>query len=336
VPVVAAGNSYLLGIAKQTNEATVASVATYSLPVFDSSIEIVEDERRIEVTDAASIEGDPYKGPQSWQATVGFPAYGASLGAFLQSMWPTDTISGAGPYTHTFSALGSTQSWYALYAEYTNATNEFTFGKGLCTRAAFSATNEGGPLRAEFGYVGQAASDADFTVTTADGLANGYFELQRTGSKIELDLDTPDANPSAQPESIRNFSLEVTRDVSPEPLVDAFAVTSLSQGKVSFSGSMELLYSSWDAVKATYFGAVAGTTASSTIVYGALEMTAKHTAQAGWEFRIYIPKVRFRATLPAPDAGGSPLTIPVTFSVADPASGDHVQPVLINAVAAAY
>jgi hypothetical protein len=337
MPIVSPSNNFLAGVDKQTNEATVATAADYSLPVYESTIEIVEATNVVEITDASSIEGDPYKGPQSWQANLGFPMYAASSGRFLQGLWPTDNITGSDPYTHTYSGLGGTQSFHSVYAEWPGAgPNEHIFGKGLCTRTAWVATETGGPLRMEVSYVGQEAMDLDWTVGTADGLANGYFQLQASGAKIELDIDTPNSNPSAQPEDIRNFNFAVNRPVTPEPVVDSFSVSSLSQGKVSFEGSMDWLFSSWDVVNTTYFGGTTGTSASSTIVYGALELTAKHSVNANWLFTLYIPKVRFRAGYPTPNPDGSALVIPITMHVADPTSGDHVQPILINGVTPAY
>jgi hypothetical protein len=225
MPVVPASNSYTLGIHKQTNESTVGTVADYSMPVYSAEVGPTEDLRRIEVTDAASIQGDPYKGPQSWTAAFEMPAFGSSLGRLLQALWPTDTISGAGPYTHTYSGLGGTQSWISMYTNWVNAgTFSQTFGAGLCSGMTFTSTAEGGPLRIGFNAIGQAASVAAFTVTNAETLALGYFQLQATGAKIELDVDTPDVNPSSQPEKVRNVTIGIERAVGPEPVADAFAV----------------------------------------------------------------------------------------------------------------
>lgn len=337
MPIATAGNAFLVGIDKQTNEATVSSAADYSMAVYEADINPVESLNRVQVTDASSIIGDPYKGPQSWAGSFTMPAYGDSLGRLLQALWPTDTTTGAGPYTHTYSALGGTQSWISLYTEWSNAgPNEYTFGKGQATGLTFSAANDGSPLSVAFTAIGQESTDANWTVGSADNLDDGYFRLVETGGKIELDLDTPNSNPSTQPEKIRNFSLSVTREMSPEPVVDSFTVSTLGQGKVTFAGSAEFLWTSWDAYNATWFGAVGGTSASPTIVYGALELTCKHSVQSTWEFRIYIPKVGFRVGAVTPNADGSPISLPVTLEVAKPSSGDHVQPVLINSTAASY
>lgn len=336
--IVTPANNWLAGISKQTNEATVPAVAAYSLPVgTGTSISVVEELRRIAVTDAASIVGDPYKGPQSWAATLSHPAYAASIGRELQAMWPTDTLTGAGPYTHTFSGLGGTQPWIALYSEWPGAAAyEMTFGKGVGTHFSITATQEGGPAVVGFNAVGQEATVAAWTVTTADGLANGYFGLQLTGASILLDVDTPNAVPGSNPEKVRNVTLAVDRPVNPEPTADSFVVTTLGQQALTPSGSMELLWSSWDAYRATYFGSVSGTAASPTLVAGALKLTFEHTLTSAWELSFYVPKVSFRVGDVNPDPSGSPIVLPVTLEIAKPTTGDHIQPVLINAVTTAY
>jgi hypothetical protein len=265
------------------------------------------------------------------------PAFGSGLGRLLQSLWPTDTISGAGPYVHTYSGLGGTQPWISWYTNWVNAgAFQQAFAAGLCSGMTFSSTAEGGPLRVGFNAIGQSTTVASFTVTNAETLALGYFQMQATGAKIELDVDTPDVNPSTQPEKVRNVTIGIERSVGPEPVADAFAVTNLSQGIVVPSGSMEFLWTSMDVYRSTYFGAVAGTTGSPTVVYGAIELTWKHSVQAGWTFALYMPRVAFRCGIPTPDPGGAAIALPVTLEIAKPASGDHVQPILTNGTTPAY
>lgn len=339
MPVATASNGFLVGLHKQTNESTVGTTAEYSVPVYSADIGPRSDFRRIEVTDSAAIEGDVYKGPLSWSGSFETPAFAAPLGVILQSLWPTDTKTGVGPYNHAFSGLGGTQSWVAWYTNWSSASAyKQTFGKGLATNVTFTCDQDGGPLRVATSAVGQTVTKEAHTVTTAAALADGYFTLQATGCKIELDVDTPNVNPSTQPEKIRNFALSVSRSVSPQPVADSALVTVLGQGKVENTLSMEFLYSSFDAYEASYFGAVGGTSLSSTVVTGALELTANHTVQTGgtWQLLIYIPAVVFVVTPPTPNPDGSPLALSITGYIQKPTSGDHVVPTLINGVSAAY
>lgn len=337
MPVVAAANNYLLGLAKQTNEATAATNATYSVPVYSADIGPRYDLNRVEVTDASSLQGDPYKGPTYWQGTVEFPAFAAQMGAPLQSMWPTDTITGAGPYTHTYSGLGSTQSWYSLFSEWPGAgAFEQRFSKGLASSIGFTGDGSGGPLRLSWGLFGQTPEVLSYTPGTTAALSDGWFALQLASANIEADFDTPDVNPTSAITNVRSYSISVERGVTPEPTADGIAISNLSQGKVACSGSLEMLYSSWDAYRASYFGSVGGSAVSATIVYGALDLNFKHTVQAGWTFELYVPKVQFMVPPPVPNPDGSALVHSVTLNIATPASGSQVQPILVNGVTPSY
>ena len=345
MPVVIPANAYLLGIAKQTNESTVPGTAAYSLPVYSSDLGPTYDLRRVEVTDQASIEGDPYKGPSYAKADgIEFPAFDDSLGTFLVSMWGTDTPSGTAPTrSHVYTGLGSTQPWIALYSHWTDAgiNYEQTFGKGLMRSLTFAGNQEGGPLRVTAAWIGQEATGATtsaFPATTADVLTAGYFTMQHATAKIELDIDTPNVNPSVAVTNIRDFTLTVGRDATPEPTATGVTVTNIAQGKVTNTGQLTVLWDSvaLDTYRSSFFGSAAGTTLSSTIVTGAIEFTFKHSVSSNSQLIIYIPAVQFQAAPAVPDPSGSALTQTVTLNVFKPSSGEHVQPTLINNVTPAY
>lgn len=345
MPVVTPANAYLVGVAKQTNEATVPATAVYSMPVFASDLGPRYDLRRVEVTDSASIEGDPYKGPTWWQAdSIEVPAFDDSLGVFLQALWPTDTATGTAPSKiHTFSGLGGTQSWVAFYSHWTDAgiNYEQTFGKGLVTGITFSGSAEGGPLRVAVAALGQevtGATTSAFPATTADLLTAGWFGLQLASASIELDIDTPNVNPSVVVTNVRSYSLNVARSASPEPTATGITVTNLAQGKVQNTGTLEVLWDSvaLDTYRASFFGSAAGTAVSSTIVTGALALNFKHSVSATSLLELYIPKVQFQAAPAVPNPDGSALSQTITLNVFKPTSGDHVQPILTNNVTPAY
>lgn len=336
--LVVAANSHLVGIAKQTNGTTPATNATYSVPVYASELDGRFEYGRVEVTDAASVQGDPFKQPSYWQGSgIEFPAFAAPFGAFLQSLWPTDTITGAGPYTHTFSGLGATQSWYSLFHEWPAAgAVERRFSGGLANSITFAGDASGGPLRVTYGAMGTTYENLSYTPGTTALLSDGWFQLQLSGATIELDYDTPNANPASAATWIRSYEITVTRELTVEPTADAATVSNLGQGRAMATGTLEMLYNSWDAYNATHFGAVAGTSQSATIVYGALDFNYKHTVNAGWTFELYIPKVVFRMEPVVPNPDGSALTQTITLEVANPSSGSLVQPILVNAVTPAY
>ena len=337
MPVVPPNNNVLWSIDKQTDEATISSTADYSIAAWTATWAPRYDERRIEVLDGSSVQGDVSKGLGWWDGESEFPAYADSLGRILQSMWPTDTKTGAGPWTHTFSGLGGTQPWISTYLEWINAgAFEQTFGRGQATGFSITATADESPARVRFAAMGETATVANYSSTVPDDLLDGYFTLQTTGAKIELDFDTPNVNPAGAVTNVQSVTLNVDRNATPMPTADGLTVTNLSVGKVMPSGTMSLIYNSWDAFRATNYGSVAGTSSSPVVVTGALEVSFIHNLTAAWTLTFYMPAVQFKADAPVPNPAGEGIIVPVTLNIQKPASGDHVQPILINNTTLAY
>lgn len=338
MPVVTPANNFLFGLHRQTNEATVGTVADYSFPVYSSDTGPEYESNRVEVTDAASIEADPYKGPTSQRASFEVPAFDNALGTSLQALWPTDTATGTAPSrVHTFSGLGTTQSWMSYYTRWVPSPSlDQTFGKGQCSGITFAIGPEGGPLRVTNTFVGQETTVAAWTATTAAVLADGWLGMQYSGADIRVDFDTPNVVPTVVVTNFRSLSLSVGRTATPEPTADSVQVSRISQGKVVNTGSIEMLFDSWDAYRASYFGSVGGSAVSATIVYGALQLNFKHSVSATSLLGIYVPRVQFKVGIPVPNPDGSALVHSVELIIAKPTTGDHVQPTLTNNVTPAY
>jgi hypothetical protein len=331
VGIVLAANGWTIGIAKQTNESTIPTIATYEFPVFSGRPEPVQAINRVEVTDALSVIGDPYKASgEHWESTVELPAFSTVLGTLLQSMWPTDTTTGAGPYVHTFSGLGATQPWISMYSTAPGPLAE-TFEAGICSGIAFSATEEGGPVHVTHKAIGKKPTVAAHTITTSNQLTDGYFTCTGAVLKFEEDNATP-----ATQTNVQSFTVSVDRNAEALATADGTSVAFLSQGRVDPSFQMTLLYANWDAYRATFYGAAAGTAPSVTIVKGSVELNCVHTVTGGHTFKITIPSAVMAAEPPQPDAGGAPLRVQINGYATKPGSGDHVQPVLTNAISAAY
>jgi hypothetical protein len=332
MPVASASNNWVIGIDKQTSEGTIATTSDYTIPVFSGRPQPVQTINRVEVTDAASVVGDPYKaGDEHWTADLVFPGFAAPLGTFLVSMWPTDTVTGAGPYTHTFSGLGNSTAWFSLYSDPLSGALDETFEDGKCTGITFSNDASGGPLRVGVQMIGKRPTVAAWTAGGSASLNDGYFQAKGATLKYEVDNATP-----ATETNVQDFAISVTRPGTPVPTADSTSVSIISQGRVEPTFTMTLVYDDWDAYRATFYGAAAGSTPSLTIVEGSVEMNWIHTVQGGWSFKITIPSAVLAASPPQPDPSGSPLLVPITGYATTPGSGSHIQPVLINAVSSAY
>jgi hypothetical protein len=339
MPIVTPANNYILGVHKQTNEATVGTVADYGFPVYGGRPTPVYDVGDINVTDAASIAGDTFKKPSSWaldSATT--PGFDDGLGTLLQALWPTDTPSGAAPSrVHAFSGLGGTQSWISMYGRWPGAGTKYhTFGKGLMTGLTFESTQDGGPLIVGMSAIGEAVTDESSTVTVTETTTSGYFALQAASSYIRGIPNVPNASPATPLTNVQDVKIELVRNASAEPTVDSATVSNIAQGKLSFNVSMTWLWADWTVFNMNYFGASGGTTLSGTQVTGALELFWKHSVSATSTFKLYIPAMVFAAEMPEPNPDGSPLRMAVTGRVQKPSSGDHIVATLVNNVTPAY
>lgn len=332
MPVADLANNWQMGLAKQSAEGTIPTTAEYTFPVFSGRPQPNQGIQRVEVTDAASIVGDPYKvGDEHWTIDAVVPGFAALLGRFLSMLWPTDTASGTDPKTHTFSGLGNATSWFTAFSDPLSGSLDETFEAGLCTGLSFSNDASGGPLRVGVRMIGKRPTVAAWTIGGQQALTDGYFQAKGATLKYEVDSGTPAAETN-----IQSFLVDVARDGAPIPTADSVSVSLIRQGRVDPTFQMTLIREDWEAYRATYYGAVGGSTPSTIIVAGSVELNFVHTVEAGWSFKITIPKAVLAASPPQPDAGGSELVVPIAGYAMKPAAGDHVQPVLINGVTTAY
>lgn len=332
MPTTTPSNNFIWGLAKQTNEATVNTTEQYGLPVYSGRSMPVQTTALVEVTDNTSLVGDPYKqGDEHWEADVVVPGFAAPLPKLLVGLWPTDTVTGSGPFTHTMSGLGAAPPWFTTFnTDLLGGSVEETFEAGIMSEFSISGDGTGGPVRVGAKYVGKRPTIATYTNATAQALATGYYTFSGAVLQYEVDNATP-----VTETNIQSLSLVISRPVTPVATADSVSVGYLALGKVEPSLTMTLLMDDHEAYRATFFGAVGGSTPSSTLVKGSVKFNVVHSVQAGWSGSFTMDSVILAATPPAPDPGAAPLAVTVNGMVTKPASGDHVKPVIVNAESAA-
>lgn len=336
MPLTQASNNDIVGLHIQTNEATPGTVADYSVPLLSTDRPYpLQDTDVIQVTDAASIQGDLFKkAGEHWESHIQIPAFDAVLGTMLKSMWPTDTPSGAVPSRlHTFTGLGSAPPFVSMYNNFTSGSLSETFAAGICSGIEFEFSTER-PLKVTYHVVGETPSVAAFTVTTAQTLADGFFTpLAAANGNLKFEEDS--LTPITQT-NIVGGKVSIMRDVTPVMTADGATVKYLAQGLVAPTVHLDLVWASWDAYRATFYGAVAGTAASPTLPSGSLDLFFGHSANATSIFEIKIDKVAWLTEPPVPNPDASPLMVSADLAVLKPASGDHVKILLTNGVNASY
>jgi hypothetical protein len=333
MPFTTPSNQFIWGLAKQTAEGTPNTTEQYGLPVYSGRSMPVQSTQRVEVTDATSLAADPYKqGDEHWEADVVVPAFGAPLPKLLVGLWPTDTVTGAGPFTHTMSGLGAAPPWFTTFnTDLLGGAVEETFEAGIMSGFSLTADGTGGPTRVGAKYVGKRPTIASYTNATAQVVAtDGYFTMSGAVLQYEVDSGTP-----VTETNIQSVTLNVDRPVTAVATADSVSVGYLALGKVEPTISMTLLMDDHEAYRATFFGAVAGSTPSSTLVKGSVKLNLVHSITGGHSASFTMDSVILMADPPQPDPAASPLAVTINGVITKPASGDHVKPVVINAIAAA-
>jgi len=323
-------NQFIWGISKQTAEGSVNTTEEYGLPVYSGRSMPVQSSARVEVTDATSLAPDPYKqGDEHWEADVTVPAFGAALPKLLVGLWPTDTKTGTGPFTHTMSGLGATPPWFTTFnTDLLGGAVEETFEAGIQSGFSISGDGTGGPARVGVKYVGKRPTIASYTNATPQVVATvGYFTFSGAVLQYEVDSGTP-----VTETNIQSLSLTVDRPVTPIATADSVSVGYLALGKVECNVSMTLLMDDHEAYRATFYGAVAGSTPSATIVAGSVKFNLVHSITGGHSASFTMDKVWLQAEPPQPDPSASPLTVTINGVIEKPASGDHIKPVVINGI----
>jgi len=333
MPFTSPSNKFIWGLAKQVAEGTPNTTEEYGLPVYSGRSMPVQSSAKVEVTDATSITGDPYKqGDERWEADVVVPAFGAPLPKILVGLWPTDTVTGSGPYTHTMSGLGAAPPWFTTFGtDLLGGAVEETFEAGIMSEFSLSGDGTGGPARVGAKYVGKRPTVASYTNATAQVIStDGYFTFSGATLQYEVDSGTP-----VTETNIQDLNLVVTRPVTAIATADSVSVGYLALGKVEATVSMTLLMDDHEAFRATFYGAVGGSTPSSTLVHGSVKFNLVHSITGGHSASFTMDRVWLQAEPPQPDPAASPLTVTINGAVEKPASGDHVKPIVINAIAAA-
>jgi hypothetical protein len=336
VPLTQASNNFIVGLHKQTNEATPGTVADYSFPLLTSDRPMpVQDTAVIQVTDAASIRGDLFKNAgEHWEAQVVTPAFDSMLGTMLQSVWPTDTPSGVAPSRlHTFTGLGSVPPFVSMYSNFSSNSISETYAAGICSGIEFEFSTER-PLKITYHAVGETPSVAVFTVTTAHTLADGFFTpLAAANGVLKFEEDSLTAVTQT---NIVGGKISVMRDVTPVMTADGATVKYLAQGLVAVDVHLDLVWANWDAYKATFYQAAAGTTAGPTFPFGSLDLTFGHSSSATSIFELKVDKLVWLTAPPVPNPDASPLMVSADLAVLKPAAGDHCKPLLTNNITPAY
>ena len=162
---------------------------------------------------------------------------------------------------------------------------------------SISGDGTGGPAKVGAKYVGKRPTVATYTNATPQVTGtDGYFTFSGAVLQYEVDSGTP-----ATETNIQSLSLVVSRPVTPIATADSVSVGYLALGKVEASVNMTLLMDDHEAFRATFYGAVGGSTPSATIVHGSVKFNLVHSITGTHSASFTMDKVWLQAEPPQPD-----------------------------------
>ena len=325
-----------VGIAKQTAEGTPNTTPTYALPLYSGLPGPVQEVARFNVTDINNVIPGMVKTDTHWEADVVVPAIPGSSGSFIKGILPTDTKTGAAdPYTHAFTPAGA-DAFFTLVSRRPGDLYE-QYADGLLEELRFEISPDE-PLKLGLRWKGKAATvlGSAYTPTTRETLTSTGEYFTPAGGSLKLDVAATPATTVRV--NIVSGTIRIARTTELVHTAESVSPGLISRGRYEVGVALETVWQDFDAYRATYYGAVAGTSQSSTIVMGSISFKfVANGNPTNHDLTVAIPNVALLVPEPPmPDPSGAPYKVAIDGIAAQPSSGSIVTADLRNAVSTAY
>lgn len=300
------------GVAKQTAQGALAANPTFAHGLAGGApIAVESSQSALEVTTGKRASANVIRESVKASAEISAPAYLKSLGLYLLGALGTDTVTGSGPYVHTY-ATGDLP-YLSIFAKGISSTieairdckiDELTLKWDGAKPVEMSAKAAG----TVFSYASTFTAATDETASESFLVpVGGTFQFDTTGStlasarvisgelSIKNNVATIDASASVVPvdvkEGIQEHTLKLT--IVPDDLAE---------------------------FRKTLTGSTSGTTISETVPTGSVSLVFKENGGSG-QLAVTGSKVAFLTSFPEADPKGGPIEIELAGIAVIPAGG---------------
>jgi hypothetical protein len=314
------GALYQIGVAKQTAKGTAATNPTYAHGVMDGGFQLQPEQARVAVTSGTRVA--PQVDRTKAIAKVSFTTrmFTKSTGLWLLGGLGSDSVTGAGPYTHTITganALPYLTVWAWLDSQVVSVRDFVVDSIEISWDGSTppSMKIDGAGTIATFG--------ATFTPTTDD--TRGSYLLTAGGS---FKVDTTTSTPVVAP--ITKGSVKLSNN-SGEVMVSGTVVPNeYFPGVREWEIDATLVPTDVSDWRKIVTGASGGTTVTETPQYGSSEFNFIDGTSS---LKIATPRTAFAADFPNAIAGGGPALVELSGLTVLPSSGAELTHTLINGIA---
>lgn len=309
-----------LGISKQTAKGSAASTpAQFGLGVRSGSILRVDiDQESDAISFSSRISGDENRLAVTPGAACVTRAWPKSIGLLLFAALGGESVTGAGPYTHTITPAAD----LPYLTVFTQLDTEYHKVADCKVNRLSITWNEREPLEVEVEFMGitWTGYTAAWTATTDE---NGQVRFIPPGGVFQVDAAS--GTPATAP--ITGGTITINNNLVPVPLSVSTLPDDQAVALQEIEYSLKLAPANTTEWRKIVTGSAGGTSPTGQPVYGSA--SSKFTIDAQNDLTIVSTRIGFLADYPEMDPAGGPAELTLTGRVKKPA-GAAMTCTLIN------
>lgn len=327
----------VLAFAKQASLGTPAAAPTFAVPIISGGLRPMPENAELPLTSDTLAEHGDYRQRVRGGGTVTILAHPEAIGLLLYHAMGAQAVSGAGPYTHTFTLADALPVDEPITLWSLVGDDWIRFSDAFLGRLVLRGSS-GQNVMVELGDV--VAFDYDDVAAPAYTLTEPEPRFKYLGSTTLLEADnaTPVAVENMEAAELtidRGLELRYAASLTPTSITPARRVAFLAS--LVWDGD----YQGWDFFRASAYGTTAtGGGPSQSLPAGSFDVTfARHPASAPRALRLFSPEDNWQYQVERPDAdpAGGPIEFDAGGKVIRPSGGGtEVTVELINDTAGAY
>jgi hypothetical protein len=310
-----------VGVAKQSAKGTAATVATFAHGLTDGAILSVEVDQSLEEhTSGRRSSGDVNRVGVMAGIDFSARAHSKSTGLWAFGALGAIATTGAGPYTH-ICTLGDDLPYLSTFG--TQAGNFYRVQDVKVDSLGFSwDANE--PLTMAVSGMGTIASvlASSYTITNDDSAASYWRPV---GGTFSVDVDG--ASGTAATSKITSGEVTISNNADTVMVSGTITPDDVIVGRQDVECSFEVVPDDLNLWRTIFAGTSAGTTASSSVLYGTFSCEFVNGADT---LTIASTRVAFTCDFPDADAAGGTLTLSLAGLAVQNGATSPVTVTLVN------
>lgn len=300
------------GVAKQASKGTIAANPTFAHGLTGGSpISVEPSQSALEVTAGKRASYNVVRDASVNGATIQAPGYLKSIGLWLLGALGTDTVSGTGPYVHTYST--SDLPYLSVFAKGIDSTIE---GIRDCKVDELSLKWDGSkPVDLTVKTVGTVFSyPATFTPTTDETGSESF--LVPIGGSFQIDV----LGSTLASARVVGGELTIKNNVAGIDPSSAVEADDVWEGIQEHSLKLTIIPDSLAEFRKTVTGGASGTSVATVAPTGSVSLTFKENNGTG-QLVVTGSKVAFMTSFPDADPKGGAVQIELAGMAVMPAGG---------------